>query len=1383
MFQRRPADVAVAQRWAQVARISGSADVRDAMTKLRAGAGGRYVSKITFNVAALRILEEKLVNETDEKAKADLMLVRELKAIHLDSASCKVQNAYVAAFRRARTVVDGWVTASKNEPKPEDNEKWRDDVNNLAKNHKIDLHVYCAREESLNNPIVRWRPKWDFRNERRVDPELREKNWLCASYAKVEKHGLKYLSVELCEDGRVWATARDMSPTNPKIKDPALSGITFFGERPMDLCTARIGPVLLAHGEIVLLQAELLSEVLGWELGKGGWQMDTQSARTCYISAVVDGVEPMDDVFQYKVGDELVDAKLEVVLGEKSRPEREKGDAGMFKWVPKKRKETTEVQAAASTTAEGQAVTAPATVAAAAGGVQHSGATKDKVKMVKVLKAAADDGWCAPMTISEELKRAGLEEKSREEIQQLIKKVNGPAAWYANDLCNAAKLFNVTVIAEKDRETYLLGKNEDETRTLYVKVTSGHLRAFTKTEREKLIAEGPNARVFFMQTEDKFLKLRGLRMKGVLPSHLVAAFRSLIPGLGGLNGAVSREQTNRRVDVRAAAIDGDEFDDETRAMHVTAATSGVIDSNTPYVDPRSLGQLRDLARSPDEGAAAARSSEEVSSTFANNMYGASVTSGDVRVSAHQCELQRLEHVLPQNETSVIRRFERTVNSSATVGVIGGRVQCPPFVPIFARECAQKIAQHVTSTITSASGASGEESVEMPAGAVCGEPEVGDVETRLRNLLELAPVTPVDDKWINMLLMPGDGCIKRDQLGLGNARVDGGLRDVLDSTVSAVEIGRWFAEIRAEGTSAPWRKRMSLLAYDAAREAAAGTLDLSKPRLAVLAWAGGWSGKVRGPVQRVARGRGARAVARGGGGRRCVSQRKLRVTPVAASAAAAAAGPATGADAGGNVDNDHVVISSSSDEDEDIDVEQRPVVMKGEESIEELLQRFRSWVIAHEKDASHIERLLDLGRATRSRIPRKKFTRDFLMRIMSCAAELSLTGNEAAEVLVAAFPRVFLRKGVEVRAALEELLERRDPPQRDAAKPITDDERLVRALTAYAEDRDVTGIYRVLDHFSSAAAKVDPDTVRDVAKDLFARQMEHEVDGDEYDFMRQCGLTPEGKNGNAVRVTSDDVRRWAFRKARRAADLYGWCGSLVAGMVVSKRGFGEVLAKLANKAPGAYASGTALSAVLREAKGSLIPKAGRIGAYRPIAICSMLRRIWTAKAVAEVRRQASAYCERRGQLGLAGGGASIAYATLARMAVANGGTVCTDDKKNSFGSLGRKYVIAAVGDLVKNEPSVDMHTRGVLEAILTRTFVSEAPVAAGQPTGGCHRTTHVYPCADGVWHTNHALTQGSAESSLLEAVTYASIVKVLLAGGHTSRSRRHAPELQVRRDRE
>ena len=96
------------------------------------------------------------------------------------------------------------------------------------------------------------------------------------------------------------------------------------------------------------------------------------------------------------------------------------------------------------------------------------------------------------------------------------------------------------------------------------------------------------------------------------------------------------------------------------------------------------------------------------------------------------------------------------------------------------------------------------------------------------------------------------------------------------------------------------------------------------------------------------------------------------------------------------------------------------------------------------------------------------------------------------------------------------------------------------------------------------------------------------------------------------------------------------------------------------------SDSAASTLWREAKGSIIQKAGKIGAYRPIAIGSFARRIvgprkqhtMCAEDCIEVLRLV------RGQLGLSCAGATVAYATIARWTLRSGGTVSTDDKRRT-----------------------------------------------------------------------------------------------------------------------
>jgi hypothetical protein len=253
------------------------------------------------------------------------------------------------------------------------------------------------------------------------------------------------------------------------------------------------------------------------------------------------------------------------------------------------------------------------------------------------------------------------------------------------------------------------------------------------------------------------------------------------------------------------------------------------------------------------------------------------------------------------------------------------------------------------------------------------------------------------------------------------------------------------------------------------------------------------------------------------------------------------------------------------------------------------------------------------------------------------------------------------------------------------------------------------------------------------------------------------LLPEDPDAaSSVSIAGADVRRWAYRHARRAADLYGWNGRLIADFIKAKPALAALLAKAIARPPASMRSGVAASALWREAKGAVIPKAGEPDAYRPIAVSSFARRIWAAKATARVRPHATRFCEARGQLGLSGTGATIAYAALARWAIAAGGTMCSDDKSNSFGSIGRQPVIDAVAAAATDPVHpADVDTRRAYEAIVHRLFAGPPPPeGVGQETSWSHRTVHVYPDADNASHVNHALTQGSPEASVLEALAYA-----------------------------
>ena len=196
------------------------------------------------------------------------------------------------------------------------------------------------------------------------------------------------------------------------------------------------------------------------------------------------------------------------------------------------------------------------------------------------------------------------------------------------------------------------------------------------------------------------------------------------------------------------------------------------------------------------------------------------------------------------------------------------------------------------------------------------------------------------------------------------------------------------------------------------------------------------------------------------------------------------------------------------------------------------------------------------------------------------------------------------------------------------------------------------------------------------------------------------------------------------------------------------GITDDIAWLASRPPAAWASKTAANGVWREVRGCLIPKPDNT--WRPVAIPHVFRRIWASAVTAELLPHAARYCEPRGQLGLSADGGATAYAAVARACLALGGTVCTDDRVNSFGEIDRSAVMDAAVDFVNSAPDdVAAIVRGRLGALLHR--VHFGPIEDGAWNS---RTTHIYTRSTDLYsHKNHGLVQGSPESSLVEAIVY------------------------------
>ncbi len=285
--------------------------------------------------------------------------------------------------------------------------------------------------------------------------------------------------------------------------------------------------------------------------------------------------------------------------------------------------------------------------------------------------------------------------------------------------------------------------------------------------------------------------------------------------------------------------------------------------------------------------------------------------------------------------------------------------------------------------------------------------------------------------------------------------------------------------------------------------------------------------------------------------------------------------------------------------------------------------------------------------------------------------------------------------------------------------------------------------------------------------------------------RQCGGKPPS-------LTQRDLVRWARVKRDRAADMGGYSGRLILELHAIDPAVTSTLAKVWSMDLSQWANRHAAFATWRILRGSFIPQPTK-PLPRPVATATVPRRAWGSMVVRSIRDAATSYCEKHGQYGLSRAGGQTAYVIAARVVHALGGDVAVDDKTNSFHELHRSAVYAGVDAYLRQLPLEQREPQGrPLVELIARTFAGPRPQLGPEPhatvdTGGSaaaasttktprgaanrtsssshsprgdgpsptlDRSRYIFTI-DGIDSiTHHALCQGSSESSLLEALTYA-----------------------------
>lgn len=406
------------------------------------------------------------------------------------------------------------------------------------------------------------------------------------------------------------------------------------------------------------------------------------------------------------------------------------------------------------------------------------------------------------------------------------------------------------------------------------------------------------------------------------------------------------------------------------------------------------------------------------------------------------------------------------------------------------------------------------------------------------------------------------------------------------------------------------------------------------------------------------------------------------------------------------------------------------------------------------------------------LPRSACARQLAASIMLDVATLARDGCAAAQALLPWAPRVLLARDAPISSQVSALLAGRAaeaPPQKPPCDPTLAYHARVRSAVAMA---DLRALNRLLAE-GAAPVAASRDAIGQVIETKFPLKLEGELPDPAADEDRWISQWTAGCGGHTTAVSQREVVRWARAKRDRAADAGGYSGRLILELHSTDPAVTAVLAAVWSMDPAAWVHRGGAFATWRVLRAAFIPQQQK-PLPRPVATAPVARRAWGSAAIRRVRDAAARFCEDRGQFGLSRADGQTAYAIAARVFHGLGGDVAVDDRSNSFHELHRSSVFSGVSSFLSALPPESLDSSGrPLVDVLTRTFAGPPPpevqdrLPSVHQAGACgaagardaekprllERSRYVFP--DGIApRTHHALCQGSSESSLLEAVTYA-----------------------------
>ncbi len=394
------------------------------------------------------------------------------------------------------------------------------------------------------------------------------------------------------------------------------------------------------------------------------------------------------------------------------------------------------------------------------------------------------------------------------------------------------------------------------------------------------------------------------------------------------------------------------------------------------------------------------------------------------------------------------------------------------------------------------------------------------------------------------------------------------------------------------------------------------------------------------------------------------------------------------------------------------------------------------------------------RPARRFLPGGAAARQFAATIVTETAVAAHQGHPAAQALLTYLPRILFSRGRTIASQLDDLKAGVIPDAHAPSRTVDPMTVRIERLSAAVVCGDLRSINRLLEDDGGPA--ITPAARHAVLEEKFPYKPDGELSGGPAaeaawidKWRARCG------GSYKPLLSQRELLRWARSRRDKAADAGGWSGRLILELHSTDPAASKALAAAWDGSP-TWSHRGAAAAAWRLLRGSLIPKHPL---PRPIATASVPRRAWGGAALARVRAAANAFCLKRNQFGLSDAGGQAAYVLGAKVVLGLGGDLAVDDKTNSYHELHRSAIFRGAGAFLHSlDPEERARSGRLLVEILARAVAGPPALdaSASLPSTSHHALPRsVYRLGADASRTLHALAQGSTESSLLEALTYAS----------------------------